>query len=418
MATASLVVLGGGVVGLCTAYHAVRRGHRVTVLERGEPGHDCCSLGNAGFIVPSHFVPLAAPGTVRLGLRMLANPRGSFGIRWRPNPELFAWGYRFWRSATAAHVARSAPLLCELLRASRQLFEDMADASGNAFGLARRGLLMLCKTDHALREEAEAAHAARRLGMPAEVLSPAEAARRDPAVRMDVAGAVHFPEDCHLAPARLMAWLTDALQAAGVRFEWDAEVVGWRVHRRRVEAARTRRGDFAADEFVVAGGSWSAQVLRPLGLRLPLQAGKGYSLTLPRPPRLPSVPSLLIEARVAVTPLGEALRFGGTMEIGGLDLSVNPRRVQGLLEAIPQYYPEFGPEDFRGLPVWSGLRPCSPDGLPYVGRFGRYDNLSAATGHAMLGVSLGPITGRLLAEVLSGDRPSIDIGLLRPDRFG
>jgi D-amino-acid dehydrogenase len=281
-----------------------------------------------------------------------------------------------------------------------------------------RGLLMLCKSEATLHEETQVAERACGLGIPAEVLTPAEAAALDPGVRMDVAGAVYFPKDCHLSPMKLMAALTRRVAEAGGRFIWSAEVTGWRTEAGRVRAAVTAGGEFPADAFVLAGGAWSPQTVRGLGLRLPMQAGKGYSVTLEKPRRLPEICSILTEARVAVTPMGGVLRFGGTMEIAGNDLTVNRHRVEGIFKSIPRYLPDFAPDDFRALPVWSGLRPCSPDGLPYVGRFGRYRNLIAATGHAMMGVSLAPVTGRLVSELLSDEPPSLDIALLSPDRFG
>jgi D-amino-acid dehydrogenase len=194
-------------------------------------------------------------------------------------------------------------------------------------------------------------------------------------------------------------------------------VNGWRVSGRRIEAARTNKGDFTADEYVLCGGSWSPGVARELRARLPMQAGKGYSLTLPHPRQLPQISAIFSEARVAVTPMGGTLRFGGTMEIAGLDERINPRRVQGIIHAVPRYYPDFSPSDFEGIQPWRGLRPCSPDGLPYLGRFAAYDNLSTATGHAMMGLSLGPITGRLMAEILTGEKPSLDLTMLSPDRY-
>jgi D-amino-acid dehydrogenase len=168
---------------------------------------------------------------------------------------------------------------------------------------------------------------------------------------------------------------------------------------------------------VIAGGAWTPELTRTLGVRVLMQAGKGYSLTLPAPRQLPEVCSILTEARVAVTPMGDSLRFAGTMEITGLDTSVNPRRVRGIVQSVPHYFPAFRPEDFRDVPVWRGLRPCSPDGLPYLGRFAAFSNLSLASGHAMMGLSLGPVTGKLMAELLSDEPPSLDLVLLRPDRY-
>jgi D-amino-acid dehydrogenase len=413
----SVVVVGGGVIGMATAYYALRKGHRVTVVERGGPDHDGCSLGNAGMVTPSHFVPLAAPGMVAMGIKMMFRPTSPFTIRPRLDADLWRWGWRFYRSATAEHVERSAPFLRDLALQSRRLFEEMAEASGNEFGLVKKGLLMLCRTEETFREEVHTAEMAHRLGMPAEVMTPEEAHRLEPALRMDIRGAVYFPQDCHLVPQKFMAWLTGEVERQGGKVLWSTEVGGFEARNGRVESVRTSAGALSADEYVIAAGSWSARLARGVGLDLPLQAGKGYSVTLPAPRRLPAICSILTEARVAVTPMASSLRFAGTLEVAGLDRSVNPSRLRGLLESIPRYFPELGPSDLEGLPVWSGLRPCSPDGLPYVGRAPRLSNLSIACGHAMQGLSQGPITGKLLAEVLSGEKPSLDLSLLRPDRF-
>lgn len=410
-----VVIVGGGVIGLCTAYYALKAGHRVTVLERGAPDHGGCSLGNAGMVVPSHIVPLAAPGMVSLGLRMMLNREGPFAIRPRLAPDLLRWGLGFVRSANAAHVARSAPLLRDLHLAGRRSYEELTEEIGD-FGLVKRGLVMLCKTPETFREESRLADDARKLGLAADTLTAEEAAKLDPDIRMEVAGAVHFGDDCHLSPVRLMGALAEAVERLRGEIRWGEKVTGWRTEKGRIAAARTSHGDIEADEFVVAGGSWSPGIVKDLGIRLPMQAGKGYSLTLPKPPRRPRLCSILVEARVAVTPIGGTLRFAGTMEITGLDLSINQARVNGMLKSIPRYFPEFQPEDFAGLPIWSGLRPCSPDGLPYIGRFGGWTNLSAATGHAMMGVSLAPATGKLMASMLSNERSETDISLLSPDR--
>jgi D-amino-acid dehydrogenase len=413
-----VVVCGAGIVGLCSAYYLQQRGHRVSVIERGAADHDCCSLGNAGMIVPSHFIPLAAPGAVARGLRWMLDPQSPFYIRPRLSAELAGWGWRFMRAASAAHVARSAPLLRDLHLASRELFAELAGRTGDEFELVQRGLLMLCQTQQTLDHEAQVAGHARTLGVPANVVSPAEAAALDPGVRMNIAGAVHYPRDCHLTPQRFMAALTRLLREGGVTFLWSTEVMGWRYAAGRIAAAVTDRGEIAADEFVLAGGAWSPALVRDLGLRLPMQPGKGYSLTLPQPRQLPRLCSIFAEAHVAVTPMGSALRVGGTMELSGFDPVVRRERVRQIVAAVPKYFPEFCEEDFAAAPVWHGFRPCSPDGLPYVGRFARWTNLCAATGHAMMGVSLAPVTGRLVADLLSNEKTSIALDALRPDRFG
>jgi D-amino-acid dehydrogenase len=412
-----VLIIGAGVIGLSTAHYLAGRGCRVTIVEREPAQRDGCSFGNAGMVVPSHFVPLAAPGMVALGLQWMWNPESPFYVKPRFDRELLAWGWKFWRASSREHVERAAPLLRDLSLASRACFEEMAAIPGNDFGLVKRGLLMLCKTAHTLDEEAKVAAKARDLGIPADVLDARETAALEPGVRMEIAGAVRFPHDCHLAPARFMAGLEREIERAGVTCAYETEVTGWRADGRRIEAVRTSRGDFSADEYVVCGGAWSPRIARGLSVAIPMQAGKGYSLTLPKPRQLPAHCAILTEARVAVTPIGSALRFGGTMEIAGIDTTINPARIRGIVNAVPQYFPEFSAADFDGIQPWSGLRPCSPDGLPYIGRFGAYQNLSVATGHAMMGLSLGPITGRVVAALLTGETPGFDLTLLSPDRF-
>jgi len=414
-----VVIIGSGVIGLCTAYYCARRGFKVTLVERRPAQRDGCSFGNAGMIVPSHFIPLAAPGMIALGLKWMWNPASPFYIKPRLDADLFDWGHKFWRAANADHVRRCSPLLRDLSLASRTCFEELAALPDAGFGLVQKGLLMLCKTEHALQEEAHTARQARSLGIPAEVLDAKQTAALDPGARMDIAGSVHFPMDCHLTPSRFMQVLQVQLEQLGVHFIWENEVLGAQIEKgNRICAMQTSAGsEISADEFVLCGGSWSAEFGRKLGLRIPIQAGKGYSLTLANPRQLPQICSICAEARVAVTPMDGALRVGGTMEIAGLNEDINPIRVRGIINSFCRYFPDFREEDFAKVEPWRGLRPCAPDGLPYVGRTAKFTNLSIATGHGMMGLSLGPVTGRLMAEILSGEKPMWDLALLSPDRF-
>lgn len=412
-----VLIVGAGVIGLSTAYYCARRGLRVTVVDRQPPQRDGCSFGNAGMVVPSHIVPLAAPGVVLQGLKWMWNPESPFYIRPRLSWELLTWGYRFWRAATDQHVQRAAPLLRDLNLASRTCYAELAGLAGDQLGLVQHGLLMLCKSQHALDEEIQTAALARQLNLPVEVLDPAATAQLDPQIRMDIRGSVYFPWDCHLSPARLMQWLQQQLSDAGIDLVWNCRVTGWCTRARRVAALHTSSGQLEADEYVICGGAWSPHVVRGLALTLPMQAGKGYSLTLTHPRQLPRICAILTEARVAVTPLDTALRLAGTMEIAGVDLRIDPRRVRGIIRAVPQYYPEFQVEDFAGITPWCGLRPCSPDGLPYLGRTAQYENLAIATGHAMMGISLAPVTGLLISELLCGEPTTVNLKLLSPDRY-
>ncbi|GAA5484764.1 NAD(P)/FAD-dependent oxidoreductase [Haloferula sargassicola] len=415
MRTRKVCIIGGGVTGLCAAYYAARRGYAVTVVQREPEGGDNCSMGNAGMIVPSHFVPLAAPGMISQGLRWMFNPESPFFVRPRLDPSLARWGWLFYRHANARHVAASRELLRDLNLESRRLFVELEEEE--SFGLQRRGLLMLCKTAAALEEEAHLAKEANEIGVAAEVLDSPATAALDTAVTMDVAGSVYFPKDCHLAPEAFMASMRKRVLALGVDIVPEVEIESFETRNGAIVSASGGGWTFEADEFVIAGGSWSSGLLAKLGRRLPLQAGKGYSLTLPEPPELPALCSIFTEAKVAITPMGSSLRFGGTMEVGGLDLSIDRKRVMGIVKSVSGYFPKFGLEDFDKVEPWAGLRPVSPDGIPYLGRLRGIPNAIVATGHAMMGLSLGPVTGRLVGDLLAGDMPFRPIDAMAPGRF-
>ena len=369
-------------------------------------------------VVPSHFVPLAAPGVVRQGLLSIGRRRSPIYVRLRADPSFLRWAWLFMRSATSRHVDAAAPVLRDLSLLSRLCFEELADKLGNPFGLEKRGLLMLCNSDHGLEEEARGADLARRLGINADVLGAQDAARMLPGMQVNVRGAVYYPADCHLSPQRFASSMEQEVERLGGQVLWDTEALGWSVQGSRIYALETTHGPLSADEYVLAAGAWSPRTTRGLNLRLPLEAGKGYSLLMTRPPARPATGCILVEARVAVTPMAEGVRFGGTMEIGGINNHIDTARVATMTAAVPSYFPQFRKHDFADLAPWQGLRPISPDGLPYLGRSGHLGNLIVATGHAMLGLSLAPATGRIVADLLSGANPPCPIAALAPERFG
>jgi D-amino-acid dehydrogenase len=414
----SVIICGGGIVGLCSAYYLAREGFRVTLVERSAEGADSCAHGSAGYISPSHVIPLAAPGMVLKGLKWMLSSRSPFYIQPRLDGDLMRWGWLFARHCTARHTRRAAPVLRDLCLGGRRLFLELADITGHAFELQTEGLLNLCQTQAVLDHEAHGLAAiARGLGVEARVLNAAQTAALEPGTRLAVAGSVYFPIDAHFSPRKFMPVLTALLKEMGVQFRWNTTVFGWQTDAGCVTAVQTTAGALPADEFVLAGGSWSPAMLAGLGRRLPMQAGKGYSLTI-EDPRFRLTKSLILtERRVAVTPMGPRLRFGGTMEISGHDDRVRPERIAQIIAAAQAYFPEFTPQDFAGIKPWFGYRPVSPDGLPYIGRFGRPANLTAACGHAMLGLTMAPITGLLVAEILAGRKPSVDLSLLNPNRY-
>ena len=406
-----VIIVGGGVIGLSCAYFLAREGRRVVVLEREGPDGNNCSRGNAGMVVPSHFTPLAAPGVVTQGLKWLLNPESPFYVRPRLNLDLVRWGLAFIRHANKRHVVASVELLRDLQLASRDLFGELAGEFD--FGLHKRGLLMLCETSKLLEEEAELAARGQELGLRVEVCDPARLAELDPAAEMRVRGGIWYEQDCHLDPGRFLEGLKKGAAKRGAQFRYRCEVesIG------DGTVVLNTGEELAGSHVVVAGGAWTPVLARSLKLRVPMQGGKGYSMTLPRPGVLPRLCSLLGEARVAITPMGESLRVAGTMEICGNDLSVKERRVQGIVKAACRVFPGLVPGEFDGIKRWAGLRPCSPDGLPYLGPVPSRDRIIVASGHAMLGLSMGPITGKLVSELVTGVRPMIPLDQLAVGRF-
>lgn len=325
----AVIICGGGIVGLCSAYYLAREGHAVTLLERHGPDRDHCALGSAGFVSPSHVIPLSAPGMVWQGMKWMLNPRSPFYIQPRLDSDLMRWCWLFWRACGRRRVERAAPVLRDLCLGSRKLFEELDEITGGRIELQREGLLNLCKTQEGLDHEAHGlARLANELGVEARVLDARQTAELEPGTRLDVAGSVYFPIDAHLTPAKFAGAMTALLQEMGVRLQWNTTVYGWRTEAGRITAVHTTAGDMIADEFVLAGGSWSPGMLHGLGLRLPVQAGKGYSLTLPKPRCRLTKSIIFTERRIAVTPMGDTLRFGGTMELSGINQDARPERVQ------------------------------------------------------------------------------------------
>ena len=409
-------ILGGGIIGLSSAYYLNREGHHVTIIDQSDLS-DGCSHGNAGMIVPSHFVPLAAPGMISKGLRWMFDSTSPFYVKPRFDKELIKWGYHFYKSATQEHVQKSAPALKEISLLSKSLYREWKQQLPFDFGYDERGLLMLYQTKETEHEEAETAKMARKYGIEAHILSSSEVQKLEPYVKVNSRGAVYFPGDAHLIPQKLVSHLINYLKDKGVQFQSATTILDFITENQKIKIIKTDKGEFAFDEVIVALGSWSGKVSQQLHLNLPMQAGKGYSFLLNDVLKNVRIPSIFLEARVAVTPMANSLRFGGTMEIGGVNHSINMNRVKGIVDSIPKYYPNMKISMPLKEKVWHGLRPCSPDGLPYIGRSDKFKNLVITTGHSMMGLSLGPATGLLVAEIIDHKKSSMDIELFRPFRF-
>jgi D-amino-acid dehydrogenase len=412
-----VTIIGAGVIGLCCAYYLRKKGHEVLVIERGDITQGT-SFGNAGYISPSHFIPLASPGIISKGLRWMLNSSSPFYIKPRFSADLLRWGWNFWKNANEKTMERNIPPLVNILGLSRELMTQIKIDLGNHFRMAEVGCLMLYKGDSVERHELELAKQAAKLGIETRVFSGKQVQDMEPEVEVNVKGGILYPLDCHLHPGDFILTLKKHLYSSGVEFRLLSEVTGFETRARKVTAVLAGKEKLTCDELLIAAGSWLPVLTEKLGITLLLQAGKGYSITYEKIEKNLHYPAILVDDRVAMTPMGVDLRMGGTMEISGISNSILIKRVQAIFNASRNYYPSLKVEFPARDRIWNGLRPLSPDGLPYIGRPSKYDNLTLAGGHAMLGLSLAAGTGKLVEEIISSQKTSIDISAFAIGRFG
>ncbi|TBO41331.1 NAD(P)/FAD-dependent oxidoreductase [Pedobacter kyonggii] len=396
-----VLIIGGGIVGLTSAYYLQKKGYEVTVLDKGDIT-DNCSFGNAGMIVPSHFVPLAAPGMIKQGIRWMFDSKSPFYVRPSLNGNLVNWGLKFMKHATAKHVSQSAAPLRDLSLLSKKLYEGLAKEPDFDFELTNNGILAFYKTEKAGEEEAHLAARAIELGLDMAVLTAEECRALQPDLKLDVLGAVHYRCDAHLYPTKLMNALLQYLLNNGVKIERGRAVDKIETAGNRIMKVFTGNTIWEADQYVLATGSWSPAVAKMADVKISLMPGKGYSFMEPEPQQRLTIPALLCEARVAITPMNGQIRYGGTMELDKINTRINMQRVKGIVESVPAYFPDLKPALPAEKDIWYGFRPSSPDGLPYIGRSEKRENLIIATGHGMMGLSLGPATGLLVSQIASG----------------
>jgi len=409
-----IIIIGGGVIGVCIAYELVKKGASVVIVEQQDIAAGA-SYGNGGLIVPSHSVPLASPGVPMQGLKWMFNAESPFYIKPRFDPQFYMWMMRFTLASRHGPMMRAIPVLRDLLLASRVLFDDIAINGGFDFGYEQKGTLLVYLTPRALEGGVEEAHLVGKFGVDSKILNSTELHELEPALLPQVIGGIQYVQDAHLDPARFVRGLAEKAKALGVRILTKTEVLGLEMTNSRVTRVHTTRGILSAGQYVLAAGAWSPAIVRDLKIKLPVQAAKGYSITLERPQVSPQIPLMFGEARVVVTPLGNQMRLAGTLELAGMDLSINPRRVAALQKNSAKYLP--GLDQPNILEIWRGLRPCTPDGLPVIGRAQSCNNLIIATGHAMLGISLGPITGKLVSQLALDEKTELELFPLRLERF-
>ena len=412
----NVVIIGGGIIGLCSAYYLEKEGYEVTVVDRGDIT-DGCSFGNMGFISPSHFVPLASPGIISEGLKYMLSSSSPFYVKPRMNIDFMKWGYHFYRNSNALTAKNNALPLHGILKLSRSLINDLSAELGDTFSLEEKGCLMMCKESKTLAHEFELAEAGEKLGLRVERLDASQVQQLEPNVEVAVSGAVLFKDDCHVDPGKLMVKLYRYLCEKGVSFHLGATVSGFEKNADAVTAVITDKGRHACKNVVVATGSWLPVIGKMLGVNLLLQPGKGYSYTYDAVPENITYPAILVDGRCAISPWKNKLRIGGTMELSGINSNVLMKRMHGIYNSVKRFYPGLRIEEPLPEKVWHGLRPVTPDGLPYIGKTSRFTNVVFAGGHAMLGLSQGTGTGKLVTEIIHGKKTSIDISAFNPNRY-
>ena len=408
------LVIGGGVIGLCSAYYLVQEGHKVTVVDQSAMDYGA-SYVNAGYLTPSHIIPLAAPGVVKQGIKWMFNSASPLYIKPRLNTSFLQWAWAFNKSCSVKNVEQSIRVIKDINLFSADLFSEIRAQNNFGFQLENKGLLMLCQTEEMMAEELQIARMASEEGLDVKELSSDEVKRLEPNVEMNTTGVLHYKCDWHTTPHEFMKEMYAWLESKGVQFAKNEKVVDLKVSEGKITKVITENNVFAADEFVLAAGSWSNLLSKKLGIKIHLEAGKGYRINKEEPTGI-RMPAILAEARVAVTPMNGFTRFAGTMEIAGINHQINPVRVDAIAQAVKKYYPNVDVSEEEKKQAACGLRPISPDGKPYIGKSSKCKNLTIASGHAMMGWSMAPATGKLVAEIISEKKSSLDLKPFSPDR--
>lgn len=402
-------------MGLSCAYYLQKDGHEVCVMDKGEIKAGA-SFVNAGYLTPSHIIPLAAPGMMAKAIKWMFDSSSPFYMKPRLDPSFLKWAWSFNRSATPSKVEKAIPVIAEINTLSKALYQQLLESGDlGDFQLEKSGLLMLYKSADLGKAEKKVMKRVQDLGLEAHELDRTALLRLQPGLKEDIQGAVHYACDGHTTPVQIMERMQAHLRKAGVAIHTRTEVEGFESENRKIKRVLTANSDFVADEVVLAAGAWSPLLSKKLGLNLLLEAGKGYRIDIRRKTPV-KIPAILMESKVAVTPMSDFTRLAGTMEFSGINHQIRKNRVRAIASAAESYYENFSVQQEELEQAACGLRPVSPDGLPYIGRVSHWENLTLATGHAMMGWSLGPITGKFISELIGGKPTSMSLAPFHPER--
>lgn len=401
-----VVVVGAGVVGAACAYYLAKAGRSVTIVDRAGFGEGC-SFANCGYVCPSHVLPLAMPGALWSTFKTMLNRNSPLKIRAGVVMRNPRWFLRFARQCTKRHMLSVGAAIRALLASSRALYDELIRDENLECEWETKGLLFVFRSQTAMDHYAETDRMLReRFDTSARRFDSAELEDLEPSLKPGLAGGWLYEGDAHLRPDRLMRELRRVLIGMGVEIREHCPVSGFLNREDRTVGVHTSVGELPADDVVVATGAWAPKLAKELGCRIPIQPGKGYSVTYPRRAASPTYPMIFEEDRVAVTPFQSGFRIGSTMEFAGYDETMNRDRLALLTNAADRYLRE--PVKGPASEEWWGWRPMTPDGLPMIGPSPALRNVWIAAGHNMLGLSMAPSTGRLIAEMITGTRPHLE----------
>lgn len=410
----NVIIIGGGIIGLCSAYYLQKEGHQVTIVDQSNLDTGA-SYVNAGYLSPSHIIPLSAPGVMKKGLKWMFNSSSPLYIKPRLDLDLLKWTWAFNKSCNANHVKKSGPVIRNISVLSQQLYQDIKSSENFTSHYEKKGLLMLCQTQKLLDKELKMAEMAIILGLEAKEVNPTEIKKLEPKVEINAIGAAYFKCDHHSTPNEFMKEMKSFLKNVGVVFYTNEKVEDLTIKNQNIASLITNKQTLKADEVVLAAGSWSSLLSKKLDLKLLLQAGKGYRINTEKETQI-TIPAILAEAKTAVTPMNGFTRISGTMEIAGINHNINEVRVEAIADAATSYYPNLKLTQEEKDSAACGLRPVSPDGLPYIGKSSKCKNLTIAAGHAMMGWSMATATGLIVSEIISNKKTTLDIIPFHPDR--
>jgi len=402
-----VVIIGGGIIGLCSAYFLLKEGHKVTVIDKSDMTEGA-SYVNAGFVSPSHIIPLSAPGMMKKGLKWMFNKSSPLYIKPRLDIDFLKWSWAFNKMCSEKHVKNSIPVIKNIAELSQELYDEITVSEGFKFHHDKNGLLMLCNSEEGFDSEVKIAKIAQKAGLKVDILSKSEVQNLEPETAINASGATHYKNDSHCTPTEFMEEMKAFLVKSGITIFKNEEVVDIEVTNRKVVEVKTKTQTLKADEFVLATGTWTGEFLKKIGINLLLQPGKGYRINSLKPTGI-KMPAILVESKAAVTPMNGFTRYAGTMEIAGLNTNINKVRVEAIANSVNKYYPDIRITEEEKQQASFGFRPLSFDGLPYIGRPDEFENLTIATGHAMLGWTMGTGTGKLVSEIVSNSKTSLNL---------